>query len=272
MLARETNQPTNPSTTPPTSFLNPRLNPVVPSPSYGGATFLLPRKNNRFCPVSLCEDHFHANPSGIVAETHDSLQRRCHNPFPRSHPTRGGGSRGGRGARGRGRGGRGRGRGKSSSPSRAKETAESSGGGDPSEVPIAARRPKRGVSAMSSPGGDGSALKRSRGSGGPGGGGGGAGAAGDGDGLGEREFVCRGCKMAARRAVRQYGLLGSLETGGIVLPHGESDVSGGDGGRTHLLFCFVCVVFLVSLVGCWLAWLAGCVSILRYDTAYVDFF
>lgn len=103
---------------------------------------------------------------------------------------------------------------------------------------IATRRPKRGAAVLSSSGGAGageaasspytSVAKRSRGGEGGRDGFGGAGGA-DGvaeaGGLARNEFVCRACKKAARQAVRQYGLLGALETGGIVLPYGESDVS-----------------------------------------------
>lgn len=44
------------------------------------------------------------------------------------------------------------------------------------------------------------------------------------EGMKENEFVCDMCKAAARRAVRQFGLMGAMETGGIVLPYGESEV------------------------------------------------
>lgn len=176
----------------------------------------------------------------MIAETYESLKHRVRRPFPR---TRGGGfgprsstqaggtgtvagasssssggggagSRGGRGKRGRpGRGRRGRGGGRWS--------VRGAGG----EATIAQRRPKRGQTAtvaaptpapavVSVSGGGGGGDRRSCGVGLPGGG----------AGFGEHDFVCTGCKMAAKRAVRQYGLLGSLETGGMVLPYGESEV------------------------------------------------
>lgn len=75
-----------------------------------------------------------------------------------------------------------------------------------------------------------------------------------------REFVCRSCKMATKRAVRQYGLLGSLETDGIVLPFGESEVSdrprswwrrrdGGVLALDVLSICFLAWCFLGVMVG-----------------------
>ncbi|CAM9565151.1 unnamed protein product, partial [Ectocarpus sp. 4 AP-2014] len=197
----------------------------------------------RFCPISLCDRHFRTDPSGMIAETYESLKHRVRRPFPR---TRGGGfgprsrtqvggtgtvagassssssssggaaSRGGRGKRGRpGRGRRGRGGGRRS--------AREAGG----EATIAQRRPKRGQTAtvaapapapavVSAGGGGGGGDRRSCGVGLPGGG----------AEFGEHDFVCTGCKMAAKRAVRQYGLLGSLETGGVVMPYGESEGSG----------------------------------------------
>ncbi|CAM9322977.1 unnamed protein product, partial [Scytosiphon promiscuus] len=104
----------------------------------------------RFCPASLCGEHFRTDPSGIVAETYDSLQHRVRRPFPRTRgggfgPTkaRGGGAAGlagyGRGSS-RGKGGgrgsknRGRGRGGGKKPT----------GGEPAVETIAQRRPKRG--------------------------------------------------------------------------------------------------------------------------------
>lgn len=206
-----------------------------PSCRYNGETPPPPTKNDndndndndRFCPVSLCLEHYGTDPSGVIGNTQAALEHRARHPFPRSRigaPV--GGWR--KKARGRGRAsyktpplnrpGRGRG-GRSMTPP----------GGLPSET-IAARRPKRSVAATSAPASvvDAACLKKMRRE------------------SGEtkavelmaegrrvragwfarREFVCRGCKMAMKRAVRQYGLLGSLETDGIVLPFGESEVSG----------------------------------------------
>lgn len=109
-------------------------------------------------------------------------------------------------------------------------------------VPLAARRQKRGLAAtVTSAGGSSAEGATGGGDAGDGGGASSKRAKGGGSGSGGRgrveaaggvagfeggvEFVCTGCKMAARRAVRQYGLLGALETGGLVLPYGESDVS-----------------------------------------------
>lgn len=97
------------------------------------------------------------------------------------------------------------------------------------DVPLAARRQKRGLASSVSPAPDGSVAKRSRPVNGGVVGGIPRGSSVGGKGFEGAEFLCRGCKMAARRAVRQYGLLGSLETGGLVLPYGESDVRFGFG-------------------------------------------
>ncbi|CAM9150610.1 unnamed protein product, partial [Hapterophycus canaliculatus] len=205
----------------------------------------------RFCPASLCDEHFRTDPSGIVAETFDSLQHRVRRPFPR---TRGGGfgpgKAGGGGAagvagygkgssrgKGGGRGSRGRGRGSGGRGSRG--GGRKSVGGEPAGETIAQRRPKRGQVTVAVPESRGSGGASGGSSSGGGGGGGGSGGSGGGDkrsrgvgepgggaGCGDHDFVCTGCKMATRRAVRQYGLMGALETGGVVLPHGESEGSG----------------------------------------------
>lgn len=89
----------------------------------------------RFCPVSLCEDHFQYDAAGVIGETAASLFRRARNPYPRTRTGSGAARRGrgrGRGGRGRGanggRGGRGRG-GSLSDPSRAGAPHSPEGGG-----------------------------------------------------------------------------------------------------------------------------------------------
>eukprot|EP00752_Nemacystus_decipiens_P001514 g1486.t1 len=195
----------------------------------------------RFCPVSLCDEHYRTDPSGIVAETYDSLQHRVRRPFPR---TRGGGfrkpsapalpaasgSRGGGGGRKRGHGDSGGGGGSGRKQPRVPPAGDN----------IAHNRPRRGQATAPPPAyagtstGTGGRRGDVRGAGGGGSGGKapprdkrscGVGEPG-GAGFGESDFVCSACKMAARRAIRQYGLMGSLETGGVVLPYGESEESG----------------------------------------------
>ena len=124
------------------------------------------------------------------------------------------------------------GRAKGNTPaSDSQEGSKKGGSGKAREGPIAGRRPKRGLSTTNAEGEELEPdVKRPRVEG-PGGKLGMApaervklGSAVD---MKEKEFVCDMCKMAAKRAVRQFGLLGALETVGIVLPYGESDVSTG---------------------------------------------
>lgn len=190
--------------------------------------------------MSLCDEHYCEDPSGIVAETYESLQHRVRRPFPRtrggsfrpnatSGGTVGGGGRRGSSGQGRGSGGRSGSRGRGGGGGGGRGGRKPSSGGGAAGDTIAQRRPKRGQVAATAAA-VAAAPKDGEGCSGGGGSGGDkrsrcGGGLGDGVGLTESNFVCVGCKMAARRAVRQYGLLGSLETGGVVLPYGESDVS-----------------------------------------------
>ncbi|CAM9562217.1 unnamed protein product, partial [Laminaria digitata] len=182
----------------------------------------------RFCPLSLCNEHYATDPSDVIGNTQAALEHRARHPFPRS---RIGAPIGGWRKKARGRS-----RASYKTPplnrsvkSRGGRSTTPPPGGPPSET-IAARRPKRSVAATATPASvvDAARVKKMR--------------------LdsaekskvvelmaegrrvragwfARREFVCRGCKMATKRAVRQYGLLGSLETDGIVLPFGESEGS-----------------------------------------------
>ena len=183
---------------------------------------------DRFCPVSLCLEHYETDPSGVIGNTQAALEHRARHPFPRSRigaPV--GGWR--KKARGRSRASY-----KTSPTNRSEKGRAARSVTPPQDGPrsetIASRRPRRSLAATATPVSvvDAASLKKMRKD---------SGEAKLVELMAEgrrvragwfarREFVCRCCKMATKRAVRQYGLLGSLETDGIVLPFGESEVSG----------------------------------------------